>query len=123
LQVLRSQLDKAEASGTDKPPSDLAKAAARCLAELIMHYVGSQESYRPGERAPVAIKRADATAAAAEGDGAQGEDLTDEVDEALEAHVLPLLPRLAAQTEQWPLFPQKILAMVLYRCALGASPC
>jgi hypothetical protein len=99
LQVLTEQMD-GQPQGAS--PSDLVASIARCLAELIMHYVASATTYAVTQQ---------------ERDAAGAHDLTAAVDTVLQTAVLPLLPRLTAAHDPMPLFAQKILAMVLHRRA------
>ena len=52
-----------------------------------------------------------------EGETSNNNDITAEVDAALRRAVLPLLPRLTREGDTLPLYAQKMLALVLLRCA------
>lgn len=102
VQALSAQLDALQ---TTHAQADLCANVARLLAELTMHYLASPDAYRPG------------------GGGGAGAsvDVTAALDTALAAHVVPLLPRLAAERDPMPLYAQKILALLLSRYAPAAA--
>lgn len=83
--------------------TDLCGNVARLLAENVMHFVGSAATY--------AVAEDDCLAAG-------GADITAAIDATLRRSVMPMLPRLTEGRDSLTLYAQKILAMILLRCAL-----
>jgi hypothetical protein len=105
LQVLNQQL---AALSTTHAQSELCANVARLLAELVMHFVSSPDAY---------VAKGSSASLSHTAVGSNELNATEVIDEVLQQHVLPLLPLLTAERDPMPLYAQKILALLLTRCA------